>query len=69
MMGWSSPGLAGEKHAENLRSNRAKVVDGRSRGWNRVYRELGENQRVGTAELTKGRARRTGISDRRMGHS
>jgi hypothetical protein len=69
-VGWSSPGLAGERHVENLRSNRAKVVDDQSSwGGNRACRGLGRDQRVNTAEPTKGQARRTEISDRRMGHS
>lgn len=66
-MGWSSPGLAGQRHSENLRGN---VVDGRNsrRGWKRAYREVGQNLRVYT-EPTKGRVWRIAISDRRMGHS
>lgn len=66
-MGWSSPGLAGQRHSENLGGN---VVDGRNsrRGWKRAYREVGQNRQVGT-ELTKGRVWRIATSDRRMGHS
>lgn len=68
-MGWSSPGLAVQRHAENLRSNRARVVgDRNSRGWNRSYRGFGKNPRLDT-EPTKGQVRRTETSDRRTCHS
>lgn len=67
-MGWSSPGLVGHRHAENLRSIRAKVGGDRSsRGWNRLYREFGRNPWLDT-EPTKGQVT-TETSDRRMCHS
>jgi hypothetical protein len=66
-MGWSSPGLAGPTHSENLRGN---VVDGLNsrRGWKRAYRKVGQNRQVDT-EPTKGRVWRIATSGRRMGHS
>lgn len=66
-MGWSSPRLAGQRSAENLRGN---VVDGRNSrwGWKRAYREVGLNRLVDT-EPAKGRVWRIAIFDRRLGHS
>jgi hypothetical protein len=66
-MGWSSPGLAGQRDAENLRGN---FVHGRNSrwGWKRAYREVGRDRQLDTAPA-KGRVWRIAICGHRMGHS